>query len=288
MLFTIHCASLLMFGHALEPAIRPEAVGAKLRTLTEFRTRHTLSRENAEAGAWIENQLAMQGYRVERHSFAYRDAKPFNVVATKPGTNQEDAFIVVCAHYDSRMERLGNSVARAPGADDNASGVAAMLEIARALRDVPTKSSIRFIAFSGEEQGLIGSRAYATEAKATNMNIKVIINIDMIGRPIDESKRRIVVEHDPGLRVQENDARSREWADRLFAAIKASGLEPVEGSIYGSDYIPFEAAGYPCVGLFDGADNQPFYHTSDDVLEEVDLDYCSSAASAVLALLREE
>jgi Zn-dependent M28 family amino/carboxypeptidase len=111
------------------------------------------------------------------------------------------------------------------------------------------------------------------------------VNLDMVGRPIDPGKRQIVVEHDPGLRVLTNDEASRSWANRLAAQVELAGLKVKEGPIFGSDYIPFEAAGYPCVGLFDGADEQPFYHTGDDRPEAVDTGYTARAAGAVIGLI---
>ncbi len=267
------------------PPIEPARLRATIGELAAFPTRHTLSPHNAEAGAWIEDRFKALGYEVERHAFDYRGQRPFNVVATRRGSESPDEFIVIGAHYDSRTTRLSNAEAPAPGADDNASGVAAILEVARALKDVPTEGSIRFIAYSGEEQGLIGATAYAKMAQEKAMNIAVVINLDMVGRPDDPDGLRIFAEHDPGLRVRDNDAPSRAWADRLFRAAERAGLKPEEGPIYGSDYIPFEAAGYACIGLYDGADDQPFYHSGTDTPDGVDVDYTAKAASAVLRLL---
>lgn len=271
-----------------EPAPAPLAEAARIRadveTLAGFGTRHTVAPENAAAGAWIERRFRDLGYEVERHAFDFRGERPFNVVATRRGAERPDEFILIGAHYDSRTTRLGDSKSPAPGADDNASGVAAILEVARVLRDVPIRRSIRFLAYSGEEQGLIGSTAYAEMANEHKMNIAVVVNLDMVGRPDDEAGLRIFAEHDPGLRVRENDAASRAWADRLFRAAERAGLRPEQGPIYGSDYIPFEAAGFACIGLYDGADDQPFYHSGTDTPDGVDAEYTAKAARAVAAL----
>lgn len=279
---------------ALQEAV-PEAelhprvlrIEADLEALTAYPTRHTLSPHAVEAAAWIEERFRGAGLEeIHRSAFRYREIERHNVVATKRGSAPEAGIVLIGAHYDSRMERLGDVEAPAPGADDNATGVAALLEIARSLRDVPTRRTVRFVAFSGEEQGLIGSRAYAEQCKKEQVNIELMINLDMVGRPIDADRREIVVEHDPGMRIRTNDAPSRAWANRLARSVRAAGLSVKEGPIYGSDYLPFEAAGYACVGLFDGADREPFYHTGDDRLEDVDPIYCARAAGAVVELIR--
>lgn len=100
-----------------------------------------------------------------------------NVVAIKQGTESPDTVIIIGAHYDSRSEDAYNY---APGADDNASGVAGILEIARLLEKYGSKYTLEFVAFSAEEQGLYGSEHYAAEAKLSGKNVKAMINFDMI------------------------------------------------------------------------------------------------------------
>lgn len=269
------------------PPVEEARVAESLKALTDLPTRHTLSPQAESAAAWIEGRLRSFGLEVDRFAFEFGGRTCHNVVATKGGAGSPDEFILIGAHYDSRMERIGDSGAPAPGADDNASGVAALLEVARVLAAVPTDRSIRFVAFSGEEQGLVGSRAYAARCRADGLKIAAMINLDMVGHPIDPGRRRVVVEHDPGLRTPDNDAGSRSWADRLLRAARRTRLEAVEGPIYGSDYIPFEAIGVPCVGLYDGADGQPFYHTGDDSPAVVDPAYCAEVARLVVGAVLE-
>lgn len=270
-----------------ELAPRVLRIEADLEALTAYPTRHTLSPHSVEAAGWIEERFREAGLKeIHRSAFSYRGIERHNVVGSKRGTAPESGIVLIGAHYDSRMERLGDAEAPAPGADDNATGVASLLEIARSLREVPTRRTIRFVAFSGEEQGLVGSRAYAELCKKEKLNIEVMINLDMVGRPMDADRREIVVEHDPGMRVRSNDGASRAWANWLARSVRAAGLTVKEGPIYGSDYLPFEAAGHACVGLFDGADREPFYHTGDDRLEDVDPVYCARAAAAVIELIR--
>lgn len=268
------------------PSPDPDRIARDVQALAAFPTRNTLSDDNVRAADWLERRFRDMGYDdVTRHPFTYRGVERSNVVATtrvKPGT---DSLILIGAHYDSRSSRLGDAQARAPGADDNASGVAALLELARLLADLPDAPAVRFIAYSGEEQGLHGARAYASLAKQEKMNISVVINMDMVGHPIDPDRREIFIEHDPGLSSRDNDAPSRAWTDRLLRACEKTDLRAKEGPIFGSDYIEFEKVGYPCVGLFDGADTQPFYHSSDDDISTVDPAYTAKAASIVLGAI---
>ena len=104
-----------------------------------------------------------------------------NVICKKNGINSK--CILICAHYDSRIKNLGDSVSLSPGANDNASGVSAVLEIVRILNKMDLEYSLLFALFSGEEQGLLGSKNYAKFVKENDIVIFRLINLDMIGYP---------------------------------------------------------------------------------------------------------
>jgi len=108
-----------------------------------------------------------------------------NCVATIPGSITPEKEYLIVAHYDAP---LGNT----PGADDNASGTAAALEAMRILKNYKFESTIRFVATSGEETGLLGSRHYVALAKAQGRDIRLVINLDMIGYPVTLDTTRIV------------------------------------------------------------------------------------------------
>jgi Zn-dependent M28 family amino/carboxypeptidase len=120
----------------------------------------------------------------------------------------ERGMILVCAHYDSVSESASQS---APGADDDASGIAALLELARVLRGVTLKRDVLFAAFGGEEQGLFGSAACAEIAARDKWPIDVVINMDMIGYKAAGSAPRITVEYDHGNRNPGNDAAAKAY-----------------------------------------------------------------------------
>ena len=109
----------------------------------------------------------------------------WNVEATLPGLNgNNEEIYIVSAHYDS--------VPSTPGADDNAAGVAAVLSAAKILSQYEFNQTIRFVCFSGEEQGLLGSEEYAKEAYNNNENLISTINLDMIGySETEEDKTKI-------------------------------------------------------------------------------------------------
>jgi hypothetical protein len=175
------------------------------RALVGFGTRHTLSSQNdpvrgiGAARDYIKSQFdqiaTTSGGRmsVELQTFI-QPASPrvpvptpiTNVVATLRGTDptSADRIYVVSGHYDSRVTDVMNATSDAPGANDDASGTSAVLELARVLAKRPTEATIKFVAFAGEEQGLYGSAHFAAQAKAAGWNIQGVLNMDIIGSPV--------------------------------------------------------------------------------------------------------
>ena len=147
-----------------------------MQTLQDFGTRHSEYTGGELASYWIRDQFLSYGYTdVTLHSFnSWND----NVVCVKPGAAQPERHVVIGAHYDS----LNNSnPANSPGADDNATGTACVLAVAELLADFDFEYTLVFITFSGEEQGLYGSEAWASDAADAGMDIVGMINMDMLG-----------------------------------------------------------------------------------------------------------
>ncbi len=118
------------------------------------------------------------GLDVRYQSFSLGDETLDNIVGVLSGWGPgSDIIYIACAHYDSTSENPGNA---APGADDNASGTAAVLEAARILSQYRFKHTLRFVTFAAEEQDLIGSCCYAAEARSAGTNIGGVINHDMV------------------------------------------------------------------------------------------------------------
>ena len=260
---------------------------ASVEALAAFHTRHTFSANIGPAADWIVGQFTAAGYAdVVKRPWTRSGHTADNVVCTKPGTSGSGRVVILCAHYDSRMEQLADSTSRAPGADDNASGVAAILEIARLVRDVPLRDTVRFCAYSGEEQGLWGSQADADALRAAGVNVHRVVNLDMVGRPPTDGS--VVVERDLGNAVSGNDAASQAFGAVMAQAVADYTTLPVKlGPIYSSDYMPFEAHGYVAIGAYEGEGN-PHYHATSDTPATLDWAYLTATTRLTLATLLEE
>ena len=292
------------------PTASTERLAADLRWLTSFPTRHTLSAQNVDVAVALRTRFREMGYDdVTLEEFEVGRTTRFNVVATKRGATAPGEMVILGAHFDSRNRDDDDARGRAPGADDNATGVAAVLEVARQLATVPTARTTRFVLFSGEEQGLLGAEAHAGRLKAAGAQVALMVNLDMIGHSSPPgpggdappptfprvaaapdaagARRSLYVESDEGLTTPANDAASRRWGDRLERIVRGYGLGVSRGPLFaGTDYTPFETAGYPAVGLYDGADTEPFYHNAADLPGVVDPDLHARAASAALDLVK--
>jgi len=273
--------------------VSTEKLKQYLNRLSNFHTRHSKSPLLNDAGDWIMNELRGFGYRdTFYHSFKStidnEELELRNIVCKKKGIDEK--LIMVCAHYDCIMECKEDSVSRAPGANDNGSGVSAIIEMARVLANENLRHSIQFVFFSGEEQGLLGSKSYAKYIKENGMDLYRLVNLDMIGYPFF-APNTVIIERDNNTNVKhnqviENDTESIEFGEMMRDMTSAVGLQFHLDSIYDSDYEPFEAKGYVVIGAYDGsADsiNNPHYHSSSDIPENIDWDYLTSVTKLVLA-----
>ncbi len=255
--------------------------------LCAFPTRHTESPYIHQVADWLVTCFQSFGYTdVVKRPYTQQGFNLNNVVCTKPGAGSSPHLIVLCGHYDSRMQNAGDVVATAPGADDNATGIAVILELARILAQTQLRDTVQFLGFSGEEQGLWGSAAYAQYAQDNGIDIHRLINLDMVGYP--PADFAITVERDTGNAVASNDQ-----ASQAFAAVMAqmaadyTSMPAQFGPIYASDYMPFEARGYVCVGAYEAGDN-PNYHHDTDVPSTVSFAYVADVARMTLATILHE
>ncbi len=184
-----------------------------------------------------------------------------NVVGTKRGTTRPDEIIVAGGHFDS--------VPGGPGANDNASGVAATLEAARALSGVRTARTVQFVLFSGEELGLFGSAAFAAEHR---QGVVAMINLDMVGWG-----DRLMVGTSPGRDDSVVSAAERA-AQRL-------GITVSRFRSGGSDHVNFERYGIPTVFFHRGID--PYYHQPTDVPANISPRHLEEAARLLVGLIQE-
>jgi Zn-dependent M28 family amino/carboxypeptidase len=222
-------------------------------------------------------RLAHSEQSVRMHvntSFDAGEVEAANVLGELPGVHQQEAALLVGAHLDS--------VAGGPGINDNGSGVAAVLELAKQARVLGYRpqAPIRFAFWAGEEAGLYGSKEYVESLGAdADDEIVAMINLDMLGSPNAEAF------------VYEGDATIEEM---LTESVRSEGLEPVPINLEGaSDHAPFAEAGIRVGGLFSGSDepdakgesHDPCYHRACDRLDNIDLGTLESMADAVGAAL---
>ena len=244
-------------------ALKDPALGS---VAGNVRSRFAVNPELLESTEYIRGQLAtaLGEPAVALHSFAIgaqrvvsytsrggrfgqapADTLAYNVIGTLQGTDPDAGYYIICAHYDATGVRTSGGWDwvhdPAPGADDNASGVALVLESARLLAGQRFPWSIRFIAWSGEELGLLGSQAYADLAGARDDKILGVFNFDMIG--FNDLKQRLELVTNPGSRwmVEEMGA----VAERYEIGLSIDILE--DGGARLSDHAPFWARGYDAI-----------------------------------------
>jgi hypothetical protein len=208
-----------------------------------------------------------------------------NIACNKPGSTNNT--IMISAHYDSRMEDINNGTARAPGADDNASGVSALLELARVISNVDLNHNIIFVLFSGEEQGKWGSTNYADYIDKTNVDLDLLISLDMIGFS-SRGTNDFLIEYDNGNVVQDNDKFSQAIASFIKEEIATqyNNLNTTLGILQNTDYLPFEELGYTVIGFHDnGVITNPNNHKSTDTPDTLDYEYLASVTKLTMATI---
>jgi hypothetical protein len=322
---------------AIVREISPQRIHAYVDKLVSFGTRHTMSETESStrgigaARRWIKAELERCGagrldvqFQSHVHPVDKRIPRPteiVNVVATLAGTQAEskDRYYVVSGHYDSRVTDVMNATADAPGADDDASGTAAVIEMACVMSRHTFDASLVFMTVAAEEQGLYGSGDYAARAKAAGMNIAGMLNNDIIGSSHDEhgtldnSEVRLfaegvppVKETTPALRTLlqtggENDSITRQLArhiketgERYVPGFKVDIIYRRDRYLRGGDHSPFLDAGYAAVRFTEP--HEDFNHQHQDLRTEngkkigdlaayVDPDYVAQVARVNAASL---
>jgi FMN phosphatase YigB (HAD superfamily) len=266
--------------------VEPARLRQTVSHLAGYQTRWSHLPDIAKVPEWIHGQFTSLGYpegsRTRYQQFELQGTAPQRNVLCAP-TDLKQRFVLVCCHYDSISE---NPAGSAPGADDDASGVAAVLELARILKGVQLKKrGVMFAAFGGEEQGLWGSRKCAAVAKAEGWALDLVINLDMISYKEPGAEARITVEYDQGNKRADNDAVSKAFAMTMAqAAADYTSLTVAHTDIWNSDYMPFEEKGFVCIGVYNAYDN-PFYHKISDTPDRTDLANFTEAVKMVLATI---
>jgi hypothetical protein len=213
-----------------------------------------------------------------------------NLVLELAGTDPAAGAVLIGAHYDTRDADLAAAATVQPGADDNASGVAAVLEIARILAEHPHDATVYCVLFSAEEEGRFGSLALVRDViRAQNLPLHAMINLDMIGVPVGPDG----VRDDGALRVYSappEDSPSRALA-RLIAETAQTYVPDMTVTVYDTldrpyrwgDHQSFSDAGYAAARLIEPADDMSRTHNANDLPDYLDLDYLRHVTQVALA-----
>lgn len=251
----------------------------------------------SHAAEYIANQLMGFGYVVTREPVYSSE----NIIAQLPGQLNSDKTFVIGAHFDT--------VSGSPGADDNASAVAGMLEIARVLKDIQTDFSLEFVGFALEEVGMLGSKQYAQSAAAQGRELIGMISLEMIGYFSDEANSQAPFSNIPScLAVSEegrtvgdfiapigNDnsatllntfqqAAARYVPDLIVLTGQVAGNGTCFPDTRRSDHSPFWDEGYQALMITDTANfRNPNYHQSSDTFDTINFDFARQVTQATLA-----
>jgi aminopeptidase YwaD len=243
----------------------------------------TGSTANTNALDWLKTKYQSFGYdasQITEDSFTYGSSTSKNLIITKTGTLYPNIYVIICGHYDTIV---------GPGVSDNGSGTSIMLEAARILKDVPTEYSIKFIHFSGEEQGLVGSTHYVNNVVFQNnvrqLNLRVIFNIDQVGGKIGNTNNTINCESDQSGQTG-NDAASLSFTQQLATCTTLySPLQINMSNAYSSDYMPFENKGDIITGFYETTRSYN-EHTVNDTFANVDPTYVYNVGKASVGALQ--
>ena len=250
-----------------------------LQRLQDFRTRFAPTDSTAAVIAWLQNKFKEFGYaNIELDTFdedVYNSTQ-HNVIVTKYGSSLSERVIVIGGHYDS-IVHFGSDVNPwdyAPGVDDNGTGAAGTLELARVLAETNLETTVIFVPFACEELGLWGSEYYARTAFERGMNIMVMFNMDMIANVDDDVLN---------LNIR-TDERSRPYAMLVSRTTKEyTDLIPeLASSSGGSDHFYFLQYGYPALFIQEG-DFSPHWHRNSDVIDNVDIVYGAKVLKGLVA-----
>src|SRR5215470_16397000 len=336
---------LAVTGHGPDPdllallrEVDPGRIQAIIQRLVQFGTRHTLSSQTdpvrgiGAATAWVFGEMqaiaATSSGRmtVQEQSFVQpagsRIPTPTtitNVIATLPGTASPQRLYVVTGHLDSRVTDLLDSTSDAPGADDDGSGVAVVLELARIFATRTFPGTLVFATVSGEEQGLFGSTFMAQQMKAAGADVQGMFSNDIVGasRAFDGTKPdpftlRLFLEGVPTAVTAdqisimqavggENDGLSRQLG-RFVKEVAPFGLTNMNVRVIwrrdrylrASDHVSFQGQGYPAARFTEPRENFNHEHRNvevingvqfGDLIEFVDFDYVARVAKVNAATL---
>lgn len=298
-------------------AVNQDSLKSYISKMVSFGTRNTLSDIKSKtkgigaARSWVVNKFNQFARQSDGRLTAYLDTITFkpdgkrvdqptllgNAVAVLKGTDANDKRVyVVSGHLDSRVTDVMNRNSDAPGANDDGSGVAGVIEAARIMSQYKFSATIIFVAVSGEEQSLLGSGFMAAKAKKENWNVDAMLNNDMIGsnnssetQIIDNTRLRVFSEGLPSFDLDknaksirqfglENDGKSRQLAryvkeigERYVDQLEVKLIYRNDRFLRGGDHTPFVENGFTAVRITEM--NENFDHQHQDLRTEKGIRY---------------
>lgn len=294
--------------------ISQDNVKSILQKLESFQTRHVLSSEKEGFGIkasseWIHKKFSSLSPRL-KVSFDTYDLPPQgrrfkqemtmrNVMAVLPGrqTGDRERIFLVNAHYDTVARAPGGRSPRenfdnfAPGVNDDGSGVAALIEMARAFSRYEFDATVYFVAFTAEEIGLIGSTLMAARLKNDKKTIDGVITLDMIGNieggnGVIDNKRMRVFSAGPADSLSRQLARyAKKTGERFFPASEMDSIFRADRFGRGGDHTPFVLEGWAGIRMMEANENYSRQHTVNDTLENMSLEYCTRNIRIVASIL---
>jgi len=255
-----------------------ELLDTHLQTHEDFGSKDPGTQALINSFEWLKATYEDWGYTdITVDTFYYAGHECYNLIVTKTGTHYPDDYLIIDGHYDTR---------NGPGANDNGTGTVIVLECARSLKDISTEYSVRFIHFSAEEVGLVGSRHYVDHVVVPEEHqIKLVFNIDAVGGVSGMVNNTIVCEQDESY-PHDNDLASSQYTDSLSILMEMyAELETEISYAYSTDYIPFMEEGYVITGLYE-YNETPYAHGPNDLISNLDLTYvhevCKGSVAAAL------
>lgn len=280
----------------MDTSIDSGRMRAMVETLSAYTTRNTNTPELARAAEWIAGEyrkipglqvevmkyVAPQGRRVPQQK------EVVQVLAKLPG--EDDELVIIGGHFDSLNLSEDIFTGRAPGANDDLSGASVALELARVMSGKKYKHTLMFVAFSGEEQGLLGSRALAARAKSENWKISAMLNCDTVGSSgnkngqSDTKRVRLFSEEDPKHNSREL-ARYIEFLTRSNKDFNVKLVFRKDRFGRGGDHSPFNDLGFNAVRFVEVHEEYSRQHTPDDLPQYMDWNYLANVAKLNLAVM---
>lgn len=290
---TLLCASLIVQSFGAQTFIQAYKNRADMVTQTNITTnlqefanfgiKKTGTQANTNTLNWIKNKYLAYGYtasQITESPFTYGSTTSKNLIITKTGTLYPNKYVIICGHFDT---------INGPGVNDNGSGTSIILEAARILQNVPTEYSIKFIHFSGEEQGLIGSSHYVNNVAYQNgvrkLDIKLVFNLDQVGGVKGNNNNTVYCDEDQGGLSSNNAASAAVTQQLRNCTALYSPLQTAVDPAADTDYIPFEQKGEIITGFFERI-RSTFPHSSKDTFANVDPVYIYNIGKATVGALQ--